>query len=234
MADDSKNTESNAVKGAAKHKSPAGGVEQIKVVSSHVTSQNTGSVGTESRGNTASSFNWYVALTGYNYERYCRDQIQRLGYEAYVASQKEVHVYSNRTRREVEKIVIPSLVFIRIPASYCLRVRQDCEYVKQLLLNRAATPDKYGHHPFAIIPDDQLQTLQFMLGQSERPVTITPDPLSLGDHVRILRGSLAGLTGRVTRLSGNSYIAVSLGLLGSALCQISATDVERIPATDLP
>ena len=216
MADDSKKTDLNSMKGAAMHKSSACGVAKSNLV--------------KNTSETSDDLHWYVAVTGYNYERYCREAMQRLGYEAYIASQKETHVYANRTRREVEKIVIPSLVFVRIPSSYCLHIRQDCEYVKQLLLNRAARPDQYGHHPFAVIPDDQLHTLQFMLGQSEHPVTVTPEKLSLGDHIRILRGSLAGLTGRVTRLSGDSYIAVNLGLLGSALCQISTTDVEKIPA----
>lgn len=170
---------------------------------------------------------WHAALVKRNYERLCRDQLANLGHETYLASQKETHIYRNRTRREVEKIIIPNIVFIRIPGHQTLPVMKSCSLIQGFLRNRAAQLGHYGQPPLAIIPDQQMKLLQFMLYHAEQPVNFTNQPLHLGDRIRVTRGQLAGLEGQVLREGKNAYIVVSLDILGSAITSIALTDVEK-------
>lgn len=170
---------------------------------------------------------WHAALVKRNYERLCRDQLDKLGLETYLASQKETHIYKNRTRREVEKIIIPNIVFIRIPGHQTLQVMKSCSLIQGFLRNKAAQTSPYGQQPMAIIPDQQMKLLQFMLYHAEQPVNFTNQPLRLGDRIRVVRGQLAGLEGQVLREGKNAYIVVSLDILGSAITSIALTDVEK-------
>ena len=170
---------------------------------------------------------WHAALVKRNYERLCRDQLANLGHETYLASQKETHIYRNRTRREVEKIIIPNIVFIRIPGHQTLPVMKSCSLIQGFLRNKAAQASPYGQQPMAIIPDQQMKLLQFMLYHAEQPVNFTNQPLHLGDRIRVTRGQLAGLEGQVLREGKNAYIVVSLDILGSAITSIALTDVEK-------
>lgn len=61
----------------------------------------------------AGSSRWYIAECKPTRERTLRSSLEKVGYEAYVASRKETHVYKSRNRRTVEQIVIPGKVFVR-------------------------------------------------------------------------------------------------------------------------
>ena len=55
-----------------------------------------------------SSRHWFVAFVGHNAEKSCRDQLVKAGYEAFVASQQEVHYWRNGKRKLIEKVIIRS------------------------------------------------------------------------------------------------------------------------------
>ena len=171
---------------------------------------------------------WFVAIVRRNYERVCRTQLAELGYEAYVASQKQTHVYRNRHRREVEHIVITGIVFVRITDQERLQVLKQCQHIQCFMLNRTGQSNPYGRSPFAVIPDSQMATLQFMLYHADTPVTFTNTPLRCGDRIRIIRGCMQGYKGDFLRQGNDHYIVVNLDLLGCAMTTISADDIEKI------
>ena len=83
--------------------------------------------------------------------------------------------------------------------------------------------------PLAIIPDSQIRTLQFMVGNSDTPVTFTPCIYRQGDKIRVIRGNLKGLEGEVQVVDDrHSELSVVIGLLGSAKLTIDTVDVELI------
>lgn len=213
MEQDSEKAESVVAVGAEVHKSCAGGLS--------LADENTVSA-------PISNTHWYAAVVKSNYERLCREQLEKQGFETYIASQKEVHVYKNRTRREVEKMVIKGIVFVRFKAGDYLQVLKSSQFINYLLTDRAGQPNEYGRRPLALIPDSQLQRLQFMLYHAENPVSFTDRPLRLGDKVRVARGQLQGLEGTVLRSEGTAYIVVTLDLLGSAMTSIALSDVEKV------
>lgn len=171
---------------------------------------------------------WFVAFVMRNREELCRKQLEERNVEAYVACQKQTRIYSNRHRREVTRIIIPNLVFVRVTEQERLQVLKSTPLIQFFMTDKAGHPNEYGRHPFAIIPDGQMERLRFMLFQSESPVDFTSTPLRLGDHIRVVRGQLAGLEGSVTRQGNQTYLVVTLDLLGSALVTISPDDLEKI------
>ncbi|MBQ8968625.1 MAG: UpxY family transcription antiterminator [Bacteroidaceae bacterium] len=172
---------------------------------------------------------WFAAVVHPRYERICRDQILELGQEAYVASQKDTRIYACRHRREIERIIIPHIVFVHATEHERRLLLKQCPAIQYFLTNRAAAPNALGHRPFAVIPEAQMDTLRFMLYQSDRPVTFSAEPLHAGDHVRVIRGALVGLEGNVLRNpDGTAHVVLTLDLLGSVMVTIPIEDIERI------
>lgn len=170
---------------------------------------------------------WFVAVVGRNTEKACRERLTEQGYESYVATQQEMRVWRTGKKKQVERVLISNLLFIHVTE----RERREVvklPYIKYFLTDKAEHANDFGRHPLAVIPDSQMNMLRFMLYNADSPVTFTAEPLHLGDHIRVVRGQLAGLEGRVTRDGSGTYLVVTLDLLGSALVSISTDDLEKI------
>ena len=171
---------------------------------------------------------WYVAVVNHNSERKAADRLSGDDCECYVASQSEVRVSPSGRRRTVERVVIPALLFIRCSEHTRLRV-VNTPYIYRFLTNRAGASTPYGK-PVAIIPDDQMQQLQFMLGHSERPVEMVERSYAKGERVEVVRGPLRGLQGvAATDTDGHAFIYVDFDLLGAARTKIPLTDIQPAP-----
>ena len=170
---------------------------------------------------------WFVAVVGRNTEKACRERLSEQGYESYVATQQEMRVWRTGQKKQVERVLISNLLFIHVTE----RERREVvklPYIKFFLTDKAAQANDFGRHPLAVIPDSQMNMLRFMLYHADSPVSFTAEPLHLGDHIRVVRGQLAGLEGRVTRDGNGTYLVVTLDLLGSAMVSISTDDLEKI------
>ena len=81
----------------------------------------------------------------------------------------------------------------------------------------------------AVIPDNQIEQLKFILGQSDYPVTFDPDIFKVNDKVRVIRGPLMGLTGEVLACDDKFLeLAVTVGIRGAARLNIEKINVEVI------
>ena len=172
--------------------------------------------------------NWFVAVVKNNTEKAVLERMLKLGYECYVPIQKEIRIWRNGKRAIVDRVVIPSLVFIHCTEA----VRRDVvslPFIIRFLTNRAGSSPEGSNKPLAIIPDSQIRTLQFMVGNSDTPVTFTPCIYRQGDKIRVIRGNLKGLEGEVQIVDDrHSELSVVIGLLGSAKLTIATVDVELI------
>ena len=120
------------------------------------------------------------------------------------------------------------MVFVHVNEQERLQVLKDFPVIKCFLTDKAAQPNEFGRHPFAVIPDKQMERLQFMLYNADSAVSFTSEPLSQGDHIRVVRGPLATLEGQVIRQNNSSCLVVTLDTLGSAMVTISPDDLEKI------
>lgn len=161
---------------------------------------------------------WIAALVQVNCEKRVAKRLDDLGIVNYVPTQKEVHNWSDR-RKVIHRVVIPSIVFVRISQDAEDEFRR-LSYIRSIIKNpgakEMATP----------IPDEQIETLRFLLQKAEHSVKFT-DKVHIGDAVEVIRGPLRGLIGFCCGVN-NSEVAIHLEFLGYATTHISKNDIIMI------
>ena len=173
---------------------------------------------------------WYIAECKPTRERTIRTMLQKAGYEVYVASQCETHVYKSRNCRRVEKVLLPGKVFVYTERKHLMEILLSYSSVHRFQLDRASVSDGHGNLPFAFVPEDEMHQLQYVLGQSSNPVLFTADDLILNQKVQIMRGPLAGVEGWFYQKGPTSYIVikVEMGFSHYAYTEIPTEDVQPI------
>lgn len=170
---------------------------------------------------------WYVALVGQNTEKACRERLQQMGCECYVATQQELRQWRNGRRSIIERVVISGVVFVYVSEQE-RRQLVTLPFVKRFLTDRTRQAVG-GLHPFATVSEQEMQQLRFMLYQSDYPVFFDSHQPRKGDHIRVVRGQLKGLVGSVAHNpDAGSFVVASLGILGCAMVKIPMEDVQII------
>ncbi len=171
-------------------------------------------------GREAHPKHWVAALVQVRSEKAVGKRLQDLDIENYVPTQWEIHQWSDR-KKKVERVVIPMIVFIREEKSKIKKLVFHSFIHKLLTYPGQNTP--------TIIPDAQIESLKFMLHQSEAQVEMMDRVFKTGDRVRIARGPLKDLEGELCRVeSEKSMVAIQIECLGYACVNIDKSDLERI------
>ncbi|MBO5630865.1 MAG: hypothetical protein J5965_17500 [Aeriscardovia sp.] len=171
---------------------------------------------------------WYIAECKPTRERTIREMLKKVGYEVYVASQKEKHRYKSGNTRTVEHIILPGKIFVHTAESSLVDIMTSFSSVYRFQINRAATPDKYGNKPFAFVPTADMKKLMDFLDKADTPVVITDIKLKLDQEVKVVSGPLAGFEGRFYREGSATYIVikVALGSNHYAYTEVSINDIQ--------
>ena len=163
---------------------------------------------------------WVAALVQMCTEKKVGDRLKKLGIENYVPTQTEIHQWSDR-KKKVERVVIPMVVFVRVDEATERTLRMQ-SFIRKILTYP-------GQQAAAVIPDDQIGRLKFMLKQADSPVELMPENLRIGDRVRIARGALKGLEGELCKsVPEKSMVAIRIDGLGYACVSVSVGDLEVI------
>ncbi|MGM9763098.1 MAG: UpxY family transcription antiterminator [Candidatus Cryptobacteroides sp.] len=159
---------------------------------------------------------WIAALVQMNCEKKVATQLSKIGYETYIATQEEIHHWSDR-RKKIDRLVIPMVIFIRATAKEEEWLR-DQSYIHKLLAMPGS--EEYKKKFATPIPNKQIEQLQFLLNNAESEVTIVDD-LQIGDTVRISSGPLRGIEGMISEMDEkNSIIGVRIDGLGYACVRV--------------
>lgn len=165
--------------------------------------------------------NWYIAIVPNRSEKKSGETLAVRGFESYVAIQKEVRELKSGRKKTVDRIVFPTLVFVRSTEYDRLKKVAAFPFVKRFMSDPARRADPKSPAPAAVIPENQLETLRFMLENSPTTVEIDPVNIQEGDRVRVVSGGLSGLEGTVRRtVDGKQRLYVSLDILGCANVEI--------------
>ncbi len=165
---------------------------------------------------------WVAVLVQTNCERRVAEKLGSVSLESYVASQEEMHRWSDRIKK-VQRIVIPNIVFVRCP-------KKRFQELKRFTFVRGIMTNPGSKEP-AIIREKEMQSLKFMLGQSDVPVFLENNVrrLKMGSKVRVLRGLFVGLEGVVCQFEdGDLHVGIQLENLGFAHVSISKKDIQEI------
>lgn len=172
---------------------------------------------------------WFVAIVNNNSEKAYGEKLNKLGYESYVPIQRETHHWRNGKVKTIDRVVLPAIVFVRATELERRKEVVTLPFIKRFMLDKALKVNEHYSAPIAIIPDNQIEQLRFMLENSATPVSIEAMPLHLGDKVQVKKGSLQGLKGNIIRCNdGNSCIVVQLDCFGCAKMSVLLEDVEQI------
>lgn len=189
-------------------------------------------VGVPAPGETAPHLQrrWYIAFVGTNTEKHVRQRLQELGFDAYVASQSELRIWHNGRKNIVERVVIPTLVFVHVTERE-RRTIVNFPFIKSFLTDKAGRLNELGNHPLAVIPEIQMQTLQEMLANVDRTVQFATSGFALGDRVQVLGISGNPFTGHIVRLAGhkNRLVGIKLDFLGCAFIEVPTEKLLKLP-----
>lgn len=184
--------------------------------------------GTDDAVGVPEAVRWYVAIVTSRHEKKISESLSQLSIENYVPVQSQVRVYGNGRRKRVEHVVIPCVVFIRCSE----RARREIvglPYINRFMPNRSSGTAQGSGSPAAVIPEEEIARLKFMLGQSDIPVGFSDARISSGQKVRVIRGSLKGLEGRVLEIRPDrSELTIGLEFFGCARLSIDSTSLEVI------
>ena len=170
---------------------------------------------------------WYIAVVSNRSEKKNAASLLALGYENFVAIQKEYHIWSNGKKKMVDQIVLPAMVFVRATEPDRKAVLANLPFIKRFVVDPARRNGFSS--PVAVIPDEQMQTLQFMLENAESPVSFDGKGFRSGDRVRVVGGQLNGLEGTVRQSKeGKSRLYVSMDILGFAIVEMDRRYLKHI------
>ena len=171
---------------------------------------------------------WFIAIVGRNTEKATGERLAEMGIENYVPVQREQRVWKNGRKAWVDRVIIPTIVFVRCTEKQRREI-VALPFIHRFMVNRAGTSVNGLNKPVAIVPDHEIRQLQFMVGNSDTPVTFNTKPYKKGDLVRVVRGKLAGFEGEVLRIDDkHSELVVALSFLGNARLVIDSVDVEPL------
>ena len=172
---------------------------------------------------------WFVAIVHFHSEKQSADKLTKMGIETYLPTQKEIRVWRNGRKSKVDRIVIPATLFIHCTEEQRREIVK-LPFIYRFMTNKAATASSESlNKPLAVISDNEISQLKFMLGQSDVPVTIVERPYKVGDKVRVIRGSLKGLEGEVFSTDADkSDVLVALEYFGCAKLLIDTINLEVV------
>lgn len=162
---------------------------------------------------------WIAALVQMNTEKKVSSILTKLGYINYVPTQTEIHQWSDR-KKKIEKIVIPMVVFISVDKAEVNHLRK-ISYIYKFI----SYP---GQKEPAVIPNEQIEKLKFMLHHADSAVEFSETVYEIGDEVEIVRGPLKGLYGELCYTEkGKPTVGVYVELLGYSYVNVDIKDVKR-------
>ena len=162
---------------------------------------------------------WVAALVRMNTEKKVSSMLTKLGFHNYVPTQTEIRQWSDR-KKKIDKIVIPMVIFISVDKQDVNNLRKISSIYKFISYPGQKEP--------AIIPNEQIEKLMFMLHHADTAVEFSETVYEIGDEVEIVRGPLKGLYGELCYTQkGKPTIGVYVELLGYSCVNVDIKDVKR-------
>ncbi len=165
---------------------------------------------------------WYILWVHSRTEKSVRDNLIHNGFEAFAATRKEVHTWRRKERRMVEKVIIPSVVFVRME-------KQDRIIVERMMNVSCLMRDparkgarSKGQDEYACISEDEIHLFRQMLEQEEADVNFTTTDFTIGEYVHIKDFPEGNNIAQIVRIynDNKTYVGLRVSFLGCAYMQV--------------
>jgi len=166
----------------------------------------------------ASGSRWFAVWTRSRQEKVAASAIETLGVPNFLPLKSELRQWSDR-KRKVNVPLFSGYLFVR------MNLLEDS---KLRVLKAPGVVGFVGNNTGPLpIPDEQIGSIRTVLA---RGVDYSVLPLlEEGDRVRVVRGVLAGVEGRLIRANSASRLVISIELIHQSLAiTVSRQDVEPV------
>lgn len=166
---------------------------------------------------------WVAVVVKMYSEKKVGEALTAMDVENYVPVQEEIRQWSDR-KKKIEKVVIPTIVFVKTDKETEKRLR-----MLSFILKVISYPGRYDA---AVIPEEQIGRLKFMLRNAKDSVEVgNGAQLMIGERVRVMRGPMQGLEGKLCYNNiDDPKIAIHIEALGYACVRIAREDIEPLPS----
>ena len=173
--------------------------------------------------NGSNGLQWFAVWTRSRQEKCAASMLEALGIPHYLPLKTEVHQWSDR-KQTVTLPLFSGYLFVHMNLAKRSRLE---------VLNTSGIAGFVGNQMGPLpIPDSQIEAIRTVL-EMRTECTVSP-LLNEGDNVRVLRGPLAGVEGRLVRSNSSSRLSISIELIHkSLLVNVSRQDVELLEHTGL-
>ena len=158
---------------------------------------------------------WYALYTAARHEKIVMQHVESRGITCFLPCYRSVRHWKDR-RKELELVLFPSYVFVRIALHNRLEVLQLPGVVRLVTFNGQP----------AALPEDEIESLRTRLSGGR----IEPHPyLRVGRRVRVRSGPMQGLEGVIQRSGDRCRLIFSVDLImRSVAVEVDEADVELI------
>jgi transcription antitermination factor NusG len=162
---------------------------------------------------------WFVVYTKSRSEKKVSEELVRKGIECFLPVQKKLRKWKDR-KKWVEMPLISGYCFVHITRKEYDSVLQTDNVVSYVTFEGKA----------ASVPENQIDNLKCMLGQSEVEVSVTHDNFAPGQKVEVITGPLIGLQGELIGARGNKKFILRFEQINSIFTvEIKNSDITYIP-----
>jgi len=167
---------------------------------------------------------WYAVQTTYRCERRVALGLAAKGFTTYLPLLREVHLWKDR-RKVVDVPAFGGYLFVHYEPSLRNRVKVlETTGIVRLL---------GGNHDPSPVSDHEIEDVRRTLG-SGMPCDRC-DPLIPGTLVKVKRGALAGVQGRLARIKNSLRLIITISVFSQAIsAELGLDDVEPIDARLTP
>jgi transcription antitermination factor NusG len=160
--------------------------------------------------------NWYAAYTCSRHEKKVAQQLEERGVEYFLPVYHSIRRWKDR-RKELEFVLFPSYVFVRLALVDRLRVLQLPGVVRFVAFHGQPAP----------LPCGDIEALRNGIAQSLQP---EHHPyLTAGRRVRVVHGPLSGAQGILVRWKNSCRLVISVdAIMRSVSVEIDEADIEPL------
>ena len=163
---------------------------------------------------------WYAVQTRSRFEKVVRADFAGRGIEHYLATFEDVHQWKDR-KKVVELPLFSGYIFVRLEDTEAARL--------QVLRTNGVVRILGSSGVMEPIPDREIDAIRQLLSSGKR--CYSHPFIREGAWVRVRRGPLAGIEGRLVRVKNQTRLVLSVELLSQSVAtEVDAWDVQ--PASE--
>jgi transcription antitermination factor NusG len=169
-------------------------------------------------GNHPSDSSWFAIWTRSRQEKVAASALNELGVQHFLPLKSELRQWSDR-KRHITSPLFSGYLFVRMNLAIDSKLK---------VLKTPGVVGFVGNNTGPLpIPDQQIEDIRTVLTQGLE-YTVLP-LLEEGDLVRVVRGVLAGVEGRLIRANSGARLVISIEMIHRSLAvSVSRQDVEPI------